>query len=298
MNWILLALLAPLIYAVNVFVDKYLISSKIKNYRSLPVFGIFLAVPAAVIFWVLSGFALLNFKDSLLIILTGMLTIWAFSFYLEALIKEETSLLIILIQLIPVIVLTLAYFILGETISLKQLFGFGLLLASSILISIKKDKSKFRFTRALVFILIADFLWASAYILVKFASSSLSFSSLIMYESLGVLIGGLGSVFFVSSIREAFLNTIRKIEKPVLGAVLFNESLYLGAKIITYLAVSMGPPALISVLGSTQIFYGIFLGIILTMLLPKVFKENLSKQELYKKMFLGAVTFVGVVLLT
>lgn len=298
MNWIFLALLAPAIYAINVFIDKYLISSKIKDYRGLPIFGIFLSVVVIVIFSLTSGSSINLSKDSLLIILTGVLTIVGFSLYLESLIKEETSLVIILLQLTPVMVLILSDFILGENMTLKQMMGFGLLLISSSIASLKKEKSKLKLNRGLAFILLADFCWASTYILIKFTSQSFSFSSLIIYESIGVVLGGILLLLFFSQIRQAFVMIVKKVKKPVLGMIFFNEALYLGAKILIYFAVTMGPPVLISILGSTQIFYGIILGVLLTIFMPKVFQEDISKGQLVKKGILGLMAFVGIILVS
>lgn len=298
MNWVLLALLAPFIYAVNVFIDKYLISSKIRDYRGLPIFGIFLSIVVIVFFWLVSGVNITFSLDSLLVILTGVLTIWGFSLYLEALIKEETSLVIILLQLTPVMVLLLSYFILGEMMTVKQLIGFGLLLISSLLVSVKKEKSRMKFNRGVVFILLADLCWAATYILIKFTSNSLEFASLIIYESMGVVLGGVLLLIFFSQIREAFLKIVAKVKKPVIGIIFLNEALYLGAKILTYFAVTLGPPVLISIIGSTQIFYGILLGVILTLVVPKVFKEDLSRKSLVRKVSLGLMAFVGVILVS
>lgn len=297
MNWIFLALLAPFVYAVNIFLDKYIVSARLPDYRSLPIFGMLISLPVAVLLSIFLGITITY--GSFLIILSGVLTIWAFSLYLEALITEETSLLIVIIQLIPVIVLVMSYFLLGEVITLRQSLGFLLLLTASILISIKKQKSRLGFSRPLVFILAADFIWAASYILIKLASEEgLNTSELVMYESAGVVLGGICLLLFVSVVRKAFLKTIRKLKAVDLSLILINESLYLGAKILTYIAVSLGPVALVSILGSTQIFYGILLGAVLTILLPKAFKENISKEGLYKKVFLGALAFIGIILVS
>ncbi len=193
----------------------------------------------------------------------------------------------------------MSYFLLGEVITLRQSLGFLLLLTASILISIKKQKSRLGFSRPLVFILAADFIWAASYILIKLASEEgLNTSELVMYESAGVVLGGICLLLFVSVVRKAFLKTIRKLKAVDLSLILINESLYLGAKILTYIAVSLGPLALVSILGSTQIFYGILLGAVLTILLPKAFKENISKEGLYKKVFLGALAFIGIILVS
>lgn len=298
MNWIFLALLAPFVYTINIFLDKYLIEARLTNYRSLPIFSGIVALPVVIFLSIFLKVEYLGFTDSLLTILSGVFTIWAFSLYLEALIKEETSLIVILMQLTPVIVLTLSYFFLGELITVKQLVGFIFLFLSSILVSFKKDKSKFKISKALVFILLADILWAIPYILIKFVSSSTSFSSLIMYESLGVVLGGICLLVFIKIVRNAFLKTITKIKAGDFGLIMMNEGLFLGGKILTYMAVVLGPAALVAVLGSTQIFYGILLGLILTMIAPKIFKEDLSRNTLIRKSLLGVMAFVGIILVS
>lgn len=298
MSWLFLALLAPFIYAINVFLDKYIISTKISDYRSLPIFGVFLALPIFIILGFNGGFWSVSLKDALLVVITGVFTILAFALYLEALIKEDTSIVIILMQLTPALVLILSYLILGEMINYKQLLGFIFLFTSSILISLKKEKSSLKLSKGLIYILLADILWSIPYILIKFASGSMSFANLVTYESGGVVIGGALLLIFVYPIKQAFIKTIKKIKKPVLAMILFNESLFLGGKIITYLAITLGPAVLVSVVGSTQVFFGILFGIILTLTFPKVFKENLSKVGLTKKASLGLLVLMGVILIS
>lgn len=298
MNWVFLALLAPFVYAINVFLDKYLISAKIPEYRSLPIFGVILAVPVFLILGLLTGFGSVSFKDAFLVLITGAITIWGFSLYLEALIKEDTSIVIILMQLVPAFVAVLSYFTLGETMNSRQFLGFILLLCSSVLISLRKEASGLKVSRGLIYILLADILWSLTYVLVKFASETISFTGLIMYESAGVILGGLLLLILIPAIKKAFTKTINNIKRSVLGLVLFNESLFLGGKIITYLAVVLGPAALVSVLGSTQLFFGVLLGTILTLLLPKVFKEDISRKALIKKVILGSIAFLGIILVS
>ena len=119
-----------------------------------------------------------------------------------------------------------------------------------------------------------------------------------MYESIGVIIGTVSLFLFIPTIRRAFLKTITKIKKPILSLIFLNETLFLGAKIMTYLAVTLAPAALVSVLGSTQIFFGIILGVCLTLLMPKAFKEDLSRSGLIKKSLFGIMAFVGIILVS
>lgn len=298
MNWIVLALLAPLVYAVNVFTDKYLVSARLKDYRSLPIFSSIVAFGFAILLWVFTGFQIISGYDSFLILLSGIFTILGFAFYLEALTKEETSLLILLIQLSPVFVLTLSFIFLGEIITQKQFLGFGLLLAASIAASFKKQKSSWGFSKAVGFILLADLVWSLAFIFIKLASQDVLMTSLLIYESIGAVFGGVLLLLAVPAIRKSFVKTLKVLKPLDLSLIIFNESLYLGGKALTYIAVALGPVALVSILGSTQIFYGIIIGVILTLTLPKVFRENLTREGLIKKGLLGVMACGGIILVS
>lgn len=298
MNWTLLALLAPFVYAVNIYIDKYLVSSRLRDFRSLPVFSAIVAFIFAILLWIFTGFEILSSYDAFLVLLSGVFTIVGFALYLEALMKEETSLLIVLIQLSPVFVLVLSYIFLSEVITGQQFLGFLLLLTASVGATLKKEKSSWKLSKAVVYILLADLIWSSAYILIKLASADVALSSLIIYESWGVVIGGVLLFLLLPGIRKAFIDTARKLKPLDFGLIMFNEFLYLGGKALTYMAVALGPVALVSIIGSTQIFYGIVFGAVLTIILPKVFKEDLSRGGIVKKFVLGGIAIFGIVLVS
>lgn len=298
MNWLFLALLSQITYTINIFFDKYVVEERLPNYRSLPVFTSILTFFVGGMIWILNGFDQVSFNNFFFIVLSGIFTLWGFRFYIEALMKEETSIVIILIQLVPVIVLILSYLLLGETINAKQMAGFILLLSASILASLQRGNQKFQFSKALLYIIIADIMWASAYIAIKFASHSIDFTDLIIYESLGITIGGLSLYLFIKKTRLAFIESFKKINKTTVGVIFLNEGIFLFAKLLAYLAITSGPVTLVSVISSTQIFFGILFGVILTIILPKVFHEDLSKKSLGKKVGLSVLAFIGIYLIS
>jgi len=68
-------------------------------------------------------------------------------------------------------------------------------------------------------------------------------------------------------------------------------------KIFTIIAIAEGPGALVSVLGSTQVFFAILYGFILTKISPHIFEEDISRAAITKQLFLSIVMFCGVFLL-
>ena len=102
-NWLYLALLAPAVYTVVNFIDKYVVEHKVKDYRSMPIYGSLVGLVVGTLFWIAVGFPLLSFFDAVLVISTGVLTLFGYALYFNALSKSQTSYVIGLFQLIPLI---------------------------------------------------------------------------------------------------------------------------------------------------------------------------------------------------
>jgi hypothetical protein len=64
------------------------------------------------------------------------------------------------------------------------------------------------------------------------------------------------------------------------------------------MAFTLAPVAIVSIIGSTQVFFGLLYGTVLTILFPKLFKENISKQTLVRKLILAIIAFTGIFLVS
>lgn len=293
MNWLFFALLSPAAYSIVNFIDKYIIEKEVPDYQSLPIYSSIMAMVFGVLLWVITGFPVLNFQNTVLVMFTGMLTIWGAVFYFKALSDSEASRIIILFQIAPVITLLLSFMFLKETITLTQLLGFFFILLATVGVSLGKRKKNFKLSSAFVLILLADLFWALSYVIFKYASELNSFSKIISFESWGLALGGLILYILFPSIREAFKKTHKRVRKFALTLILFNEGIFLIAKLLSFLAISMGPVALVNVVGGTQVFFGILFGFILTLIAPKIFQENITKEGLVKKISMATLVLIG-----
>lgn len=297
-SWIFYALLAPAAYAAINYVDKYLIESKVKDYRGMPLYSAIAGTVFGTVLWIIYGFPLLSFTQGLLVILTGVLSIFALALYFKSLAGEETSIIIILFQLGPVFSLTLSYFLLGEAITPTQLIGFTLILLSVIGVSMKVSKNSIKLTQAFWLILIYDLFWALANVLFKFVSTESAFSTLIIYEGWGFGVGGLLLWLFYPSAKRAFLENVKVVGKSVMSIIFLNEGIFVLARFLTYFALTMASVALVTVLGSTQVFFGVGYGIVLTLLFPKIFKEDTDFKNISKKIVFALLAAGGIVLVS
>ncbi|HVW66633.1 MAG TPA: EamA family transporter [Candidatus Peribacteraceae bacterium] len=294
MSWIFYAVLAAAVYAITNFIDKYILIRKVKDYRGLIIYSAIISLIFGISYWIFAGCPLLPPQDALLLIISGVLTVFGLFFYFRALSIENTSTVIILMQFTPVITLFLSTSFLHEAITIYQIFGFILILFSIIGISIRKNNFRRYLSVALLFILFADFLWSCANVLFKFIVLNVSFQQIIPYESTGIFVGGLLLFILSPTIRKAFLITRHGSSKFALLFIFINEIIFISAKLLSFYAISLGPVALVGVIGSTQIFFGIIYGLLLNVFTHKIFGEDLSLGGLFKKLGFATIVFSGI----
>lgn len=297
MNWILVALSAPATYATVTFIDKYLLSRHIKDYNAMPIYTSIVAFIAGVIFWFINGFPVLPLQDTLIVLTTGILTGFSLIAYFKALSQEDTSNITILFQMFPIITLLLSLLFLKESINLFQLIGFLLVLSSGVIISLKKSKKRTHISSVFWLIFLYDLLWASAGVLMKFAINANSFAQVLNYESWGIAIGGAIIFILFGDVRSAFLKSLKKVKAKTLLIIGFNEGVFVIAKSLTFFAFSLGPAALVSVLETTQTFFAIIYGYLLTLLFPSIFNEDISRKGLNKKLLAAFIALTGIFLI-
>lgn len=292
-SWLFIAVLSSATYAVTNFIDKYILDRKIRDYRGLVIYTTIVSLIFGIFFWLLAGLPILAFREAAVLGISGVFTIGGLALYFRALSLEETSIIIILMQLAPLIVLLLSVTILQEKVSNAQLAGFLFIFSGAIGVSLTRKDLNINFSKALFFILIADLLWASANVLFKFTLLSATFLETVPFESFGIAIGGLLIYLLSPSTRCAFSKMHKSVSKSGLIFIVLNEIIFLSAKFLGFYAISLGPVSLVSIVGSTQIFFGVLYGWILT-LIRKEFHEDISLSGIARKLCMSLIIFIGI----
>lgn len=291
--WIIFALLSPAVYTITNFVDKYLLSNKVKDYNALPIYTAGVSFIFGLIWWLFAGLPTLPTKDAGIIIFTGIVTIFSIYVYLKALSIQETSMVILLFQLSPVFTLILSFFFLSETITLKQYLGFGLTLGGTSILALPNKKTSWTIPKGFWSILIYDLMFALISIFFKYTTYEISFSQMISYESFGVGIGGLMMYLLVPTVRNAFIKSKKKLFKQAFPIIVINEIIFIIAKSLGYYAFVIGPVTLVSVIANVQVFFGLLFGYGLTVMMPKFFYEDISTEKMVLKSVAAIFMFIG-----
>ncbi|EKD33188.1 MAG: putative membrane protein, DUF6 family [uncultured bacterium] len=294
MNWIFYTLIAPLFWVSSNFVDKYILG---KYSKGIIDYVFFLTITswlffAAILLFV--GAPELN-AYSLIPIATGMTLIYSYGFYGKALEQGDTSSLVILFKLIPVVTLILAFVFLGQALSLNELFGFAIVLVGATIISFEKSKGVL--IKGFGMILIAIIMWSVMTLFIDFGLEKMPFWDYFMLDNLGSALSGL-TLFIIPSMRRQVIEGIKSASVQKYNWFFWNNVLDFFGQMSIKKALAIAPSAgLVTVVMQVQSFYAIVMGVFLTLFIPKIIKEDISVRTLIKKFLGAAIMFFGIYIL-
>ncbi|MGB1285525.1 MAG: EamA family transporter, partial [Aggregatilineales bacterium] len=281
MDWLLFALLAPLLMTLINFSDKFMMERHVPHAGALLLYFTFVNWVLMLILWVIIGMPMLATEDMLLLMFTGSLNVIGNIFYFRALSHEDTSTITVLLQLMPVMTLILSVVLLREVPTVIQFIGFVCIIVAAIGISYRPNTDlKTTGTQSLILMSLTGFIWALSAVLADSVLDRVvvdleSLFIVVIYTGLGYLPAGL--LFYVSQpdARRAFNQQLRKTRLRPLPYILGIEAIFFARQATLFMAISLGSVALVSVLGATSIFFGIVLGILFTILFPAIYHEDI-----------------------
>lgn len=306
MTWFLYALLAAILMTLINFGDKFIVESQVPNPLALIVFLSFFNLLAGLVLWAFVGFELLPFNQSALLIIAGMTPALAGFFYFQAVSRTETTRIVILSQLSPIFTLILSVLFLNESLSLQQLLGFGLILVAAIAVTLQRSKSSVDdvdepLWDVFILMIITNIIAAGGLVLTDSLVNSLitdvrSLTLVTAYAGVGYWLGGM-LLLFVPRVRQAFLYHIQHTNAKALLSLSGVESIFVIRQFVLFMALTLGPVSLVSVIGSLNVFFAVAFGWVLTLWQPHIFKEDISRSNLIQKFAWATVAFIGIILL-
>ncbi len=298
MQWLVFAFSGPVFWAVSTHIDKYLVDTYFKD-KSTAVLMVFTALIGLLmlpfIWWYEPAVLSLPTVSVAVMIVSGIFYMGAMLFYLQALQREEASAVAPLFQMSVVWGYGLAYVVLGETLSLVQIFG-GLLIVSGALLlsldtSLRFRKIKMRF----VLLMIAcTFVLALSSVVFKFFAVHDEFWSTTFWTYVGEALFGVAILATPGYLRQ-FVSLLRSNTGAVLGVNGANELINLGGGLGVRFALLLAPLVLVQAISSTTTLFVFFIGVLLTLVLPSLGREDLSMRNLFQKGFSALLVAAGVV---
>lgn len=297
MNWFLLSLVGPILWAATNHIDKFLITKYFKGggVGSLLIFSaLFSLLLTPVALYFAPNALSINPKYAVILVSCSVLWVIGLIFYLHAMQKGETSLVVPLFQTIPVFGYILAYFFLGENLTVKQILASLLIIAGAIALSLDLSQERISIKSSVLFLmLISSFLTALGGVIFKFVALKTDFWMSTFWNQLGAVLVGIFLVVFIKSYRREFFRVLNTNTTKVLAINGLNEVLSLTAGLAVSYATLLTSLTLVWVVNGFQPFFVFLIGIILTLFFPHLGSESLVKKHLVQKIASIVVIFIG-----
>ena len=131
--------------------------------------------------------------------------------------------------------------------------------------------------------LAASFLSAINGVIFKLIAVETGFWVSLFWGFAGQVMAGLTILVCVPSYRSDFLGLFKQQKVAGLGLIALSRTLFIVSEAVTFYATLQAPVALVLVVNSFQPLFVFMLGIVLTLLLPRVAKESLDRRKLLQK---------------
>jgi drug/metabolite transporter (DMT)-like permease len=300
-SWVVFAFSGPVLWAISVHLDKYLVERFFKesNVAVMLLFTAFVGVVLLPFIWLYEPSVTAPGARSIaLIILAGLLYMGAMLLYLQALQTEEASVVAPYFQAGPLFGYGLAYIALGETLSAPQLLGGVMIVLGALIVSVRFENGARMFkARLAALMLTCGFAGALSGLIFKIFALDVEFWTTTFWLYVGEAIFGC-ALLLVPTYRRQLWAMLRVNTAALLSINGSNELINLGGSLGNRYALMFAPLSIVQAIGSTTTLFVFAFGVVLSLIWPGVGRENLSARELLKKGIAAVFVAFGVALVT
>lgn len=299
MSWLVFAFCGPVLWAISVHLDKYLVERYFKH-SSVAVMLVFTALIGLLLLPIIGVYhpeaLALPGRSIGAMTLSGLLYMGAMLLYLQALQSEEASVVAPFFQTSPLFGYALAYLVLGETLTRPQLLGGALIIGGALLLSLRARGGRTAFNIRLVLLMVVCALaLAVSSLIFKALAVTQEFWSTTFWMFVGEAIFGVG-LLSVPTYRRQFAVLLRTQTRPLLTVNGANELINLGGGLGARYALTLAPLSLVQAIGSTTTLFVFIFGSVLSLLAPHLAREDLSARNLAQKAVSAILIGIGVAL--
>jgi uncharacterized membrane protein len=301
MTWLFFAFSGPVLWAISTHFDKYLVERYFKH-SDVAVLLLFTAFVGLLTLPFIAHFEPTVFAPSAasiaLIIVSGVLYMGAMLFYLHALQSDEASVVAPFFQAVPLFGYVLAYFVLGERLSILQITGGALIVAGTLTVSLRFGHPAHRFKLRLVLLMLCCGLAAAlASLIFKLFAIEVAFWTTTFWMFVGEAVFG-AALLCVGRYRQQLVDLFRSNAVALLSVNGSNELINLGGSLGNRYALMFAPLSIVQAIGSTTALFVFAFGVLLSVLFPQFGRETLSRRDLLQKGAAAVLVAIGVALVT
>ncbi len=215
-------------------------------------------------------------------------------FYYKALQVEEISKINIYWSFIPFFTFIIAWFLLGEKLSIQQIIAMGFLITGAVIAGLNIKNSAIKLSKGFWLMAIACFAYALSAVIIRFLTEDNSYMLVLFWS--GVFFSIFPAIPFLSKkMRRGFSADFKdpKICLFVFVFALFDTF----ALILNYFSVSKGPVALVYSMEGFQIIFVFIMTAFIAYFTKIDLQENFETKNVFVKIVALFTMIIGINLL-
>lgn len=309
MSWIIIAIFSYFLVALEIILDKFLLSSKRVSHPAIYAFYSGVLSLTALLIFAPFGFHLISISDAILSFSAGIIFTYGILCLFFAINKSDASQAIPVVgAVIPLTTYFLSLIFLSEDLKNYQLLGVVILILGGLLISfdlpLKINKKKF--FSGFYYSIGAGILLAIAFTSFKYFFDRDNFLNVYIWTRMGLFIGAI-TLLAIPIWRKIIFNSFRGVhnsnddkKKNIKTGLLFVATKILGGagSILTNKAIAIGSVTIVNALVSTEYAFILLLGIVFSLRFPQIFQEKRDAKTILEKVLAIIMITIGVVLIS
>lgn len=301
MDWLIICIVAYLLNAVAVIIDKFLLSQKIPNPAVYTFFISALSLFALIL--IPFGFKLYPLDQVVVAIIGGIFFAYALLFMFKALHENEASRVTPFMGgLQPIFIFVFAWIFLGEMFSLKTLAAFAVIISGTIVISWHQDdslsmSSKKSRRAGYLLAIVSTLLFAISYTISKYAYVQQGFIPGFVWTRIGAFLG-IMPLILIAKNRRDIAKEIKKPQKDTSAIFLFGQAAGAISFIMVNKAMDLSDNiAIINALRGLEYVFLLLIVLSLHRKFPKLLEEKITPAILAQKIIATGLIIAGLIIL-
>ncbi len=294
MLWIIFALLEPILHGFANILDNNFINNLFKRTTTLIFYASLTNIFFLPIIFLLDFPSMITIKQIPFFIILGFTSVGYLYPYYKSLKEDETSIVVSLFSLGKIFVPILAFFFVGEMLTLKQYLGFFIIIISGALLAIN-GKNKFRINSSFYWMILCSFILAVEVVVYKYIFNFMSWGTGFTWASIFSFIFII-PLIFIPKVREDIKLQIKQFKSSFFLFILEEFLTFGGSAGLTF-AISIASVTLVEVFSSFQPIFVLIYAVLLSKFFPNIFKENISRESIVKKTILFIIMIAGILII-
>ena len=293
MLWLFFALLESVLHGLANVLDNYFVNRVFNKPSALVFFSSLtdlLFIPLVILIQVPQMPTLEILPVLIFLGFTGIAYLYP---YYKALESADSSVVVSLFSLNRIFVPVLAFFLVGERLTLMQYLGFFIIVFGGTALSFGNVR-RLKLNGAFWWMILCSLILALEAVGYKYVFESFSWSTGLVWSSVFSFMIAM-SLFLSKDVRATILDKFSDYRKNF-HLFTFEEFLTFAGEASFLYALSIAPVTLVKGIGSFQPFFVLIYAILFSKMFPKIFKEKIDYRSVGKKFFFFAVMLVGVYL--